>query len=545
MRMIRRLTLALLVSTAPAMAQAPSPEPAPAGTDEGARGLVQSLLPYFGQAAFDKGVVKVAPDPAGYRITLDPQGVVAALASKSPGNIRIAPYSLVVSPRADGNWNTFSDAAISFSGTVEAPEGSQTIRYELGPQVFKGVFSPPLAALLSGTGSVERTEMSSADKNGGKVEMRLGRIDLSATGAPNAKGGADIGVKQTGRDFAETVSVPQAGDGAVSGISFDVKAATLASDLSAVAARTRPILDLYAFMLAHPEFLEGKPGDARLSAGQEEFKTKLRALLPLWDDLRSTSELGGIAVTSPFGTAKAARFAGTMTASGIARSGSFTYALGIDGLELASPAIPAWTAALLPRDIALRFKVDNLDLETPAGIALADLDLTRAEPLSTEAKARITEAFDTNPPRFLLEESRIRSRDLDLLLSGSVAIAAGKPSASLRIEAAGLEKTIESLKQTAGDAPEVNQLIGGLSMAKGFGKTLADGRVQWIVDAASDGSVKINGFEIKGPDPVTAPGAADDGDEDGEDEGIAPDGEVPMDQAPTDDNALPSTPPQP
>jgi hypothetical protein len=45
---------------------------------------------------------------------------------------------------------------------------------------------------------------------------------------------------------------------------------------------------------------------------------------------------------------------------------------------------------------------------------------------------------------------------------------------------------------------------------KGFGKTLPDGRLEWVIDTKADGSVKVNGAMLKGPDEVQDDSAGQD-----------------------------------
>ncbi len=54
-----------------------------------------------------------------------------------------------------------------------------------------------------------------------------------------------------------------------------------------------------------------------------------------------------------------------------------------------------------------------------------------------------------------------------------------------------------------------------MMMAKGFAKTDPDGRSRWDINVAGDGSVAINGQQIKGPD-------AEEPDQD-QDQGLEPD----------------------
>lgn len=543
MRITRPLAMMLLLSAAPAWGQAPAPEPAPAGTAEGAKALVDGLAPYLSRAAFDTAIVKVEPDPAGYRITVDPKVLLKSF-EKLDLRYEASPYTAVVSRRQDGNWNYFSNSPLDVTGTATQSGGTQSLNYDVAGPVFKGVFSPALGAILSGTGSVERFGMKTTDAQS-SMDATFARSTYDITGKPAENGAADVSIRQAITNFTEKATILTPGSPSPDGsFGFTVAGAPLKFDATLDAARMRPLLDLYAFFISHPEFSSGEEGRAKRAALQDEFKMRLRAILPLWTRFSGIYDIGGLKIESAGAGATLDRLLVDFGMDGISRAGSIDYRFGIQGLKVASAMIPPWTQPLIPTDLDLDFAVKKLDLQTPVDIVMNDLDLSRDDSQFEAMGAKASTAFEENPPTFVVEPSHIRSRDLDVGFSGSMAFAAGKPSATFTVEAAGLDRTIENLKTTDTDVPEVNQFVGGLSMAKGFGKTLPDGRVQWVIDAASDGSVKINGFEIKGADPVMTPDEEVDGDDSGDEEGIAPDGEAPLDQAPTDDNALPDAAPQ-
>lgn len=544
MRIARHAAAVLLLSASPVWAQgaATGPEPAPAGTADGAKAVIDGLVPFLGRGAFDGGIVKVDPDPAGYRMSVDLQSLFDKVKS-ADAELRLSPYSFVVSRRDDGNWNVFSDAKldVGLKNTLNGVE--QTFAYEIGPQRFKGVYSPAIASFLSGSGGIDRLTMKATDA-ASDIAADFGKATFELTGSPAADGAANLSMRQTLSGFSETVKVKEGPDVPPGGVSLDFKAKAGDINFSLAAVRSRQLLDLYSFFVTHPEYAAPAPDKAKLAAGQDELKARIRAAFPLWNRLDGDYVLSGLEVGSQFGRFTADSFRFAFGTAGLSKAGSVTYAFGFRGLGVSSPAVPAWAATLLPKTLDLRLRLDNLDLQTPADIALADLDVARPEPIGEDARLRISETFTNNPPRFVMEPSSIEAEDLKLAMSGSFAVGDGKPAATMDITAAGLDKAIATLQGAAEKQPEINQVVGGLSIAKGFGKSLPDGRVQWVVDASSDGSVKVNGFQIKPPDPVALPNQdLDDGD-DSDDDDVAPD-ETPPNQAPTDDNAVPNASPQP
>jgi hypothetical protein len=96
-----------------------------------------------------------------------------------------------------------------------------------------------------------------------------------------------------------------------------------------------------------------------------------------------------------------------------------------------------------------------------------------------------------------------------------------------------LDKTIAGVQELAKTDPDLNQVSFGIMMVKGFAKTDADGRSRWDISISRDGSVAINGQQIKGPD-----GPDEDQDQD---QGLEPDQQEP-DQG---QDAVPAPPQQP
>jgi hypothetical protein len=60
---------------------------------------------------------------------------------------------------------------------------------------------------------------------------------------------------------------------------------------------------------------------------------------------------------------------------------------------------------------------------------------------------------------------------------------------------------IEKVQAAAKNEPEITQYMAFALAAKGFAKTLPDGRLQWNLQRKADGSIAVNGVVLKGPDP--------------------------------------------
>jgi len=89
-----------------------------------------------------------------------------------------------------------------------------------------------------------------------------------------------------------------------------------------------------------------------------------------------------------------------------------------------------------------------------------------------------------------------------------------------------LDKSIAAIQELAKSDPNLQQVSFGMMMAKGFAKTDPDGRSRWDISVAGDGSVAVNGQQIKGPD-AEEPDQSED-----QDQGQEPDQEQDQGQEP-------------
>jgi acylphosphatase len=107
----------------------------------------------------------------------------------------------------------------------------------------------------------------------------------------------------------------------------------------------------------------------------------------------------------------------------------------------------------------------------------------------------------------------VKNGDMEIAMEGEMTFAGIKPEANVTIDIAGYDRIVESLQAAAKSEPEAAQYVPVALAIKGFGKTLPDGRIEWVVNGKPDGSVTVNGVMVKPADPV----ANDEGD-DGEEE---------------------------
>ena len=129
------------------------------------------------------------------------------------------------------------------------------------------------------------------------------------------------------------------------------------------------------------------------------------------------------------------------------------------------------------------------------------LDLNREPPVPEEVTAAIGAEFMAKPPKVVISRSTVKGGDTEVAAEGEVTFVGGMPEANVAFEVAGYDSVIETVKQAANDQPEFGQYLAFALAAKGFAKTLPEGRLRWEFLVKADGSVNVNGVQLKGPDP--------------------------------------------
>ncbi|WP_062206491.1 hypothetical protein [Aureimonas sp. AU12] len=507
----------------PVLAQdAPSePATAAAGTTSGAASLRTSLAAYLTAAPFEKKLLRIEPDPHGQKITLDPASLLSDLVG-SP--VSFAPLSLIVSERGDGTWNVFTRDPVAVSASYAVEGQQQNFDYSQASQVFKGVYSPALATFLTAEGRVGTTTNRSQDALSNSVAT-IDATRLTVASTPAASGAADIAFTQVYDAVTQTTAIQfPAADGTMPpSFGFEMGARAVETRGSAKAARTRPLLDLYTLVLSQAADLERDAEGTLAGPFGAALKDKLRAVLPLWSSLDVSASASDLKVSSLYGNLGIREASQSIRVSGIASDSSLDMDIALRGVAVATPVMPAWGASLTPDLVEVGLAVSGVDLATPLEIALREADFTSDPPLAPQAQAQVQQAFATDRIRVRIKPSHIRARDLDVTFGGEVSFASGVPVSTMAVEVGGLDTAIATLQGAAASDPSLHQAVGLLQFAKGLSRPKDDGRVEWVVVSAGDGSVTINGTMLKGPDEEAGP----------DDQGLG-DG-TPADEAPVGD----------
>ncbi|MGX5846794.1 hypothetical protein ACWGTO_06900 [Mesorhizobium sp. PL10] len=479
----------LLAFSAPALGQTVD--------SQGAKKLSDDLARYVGQQVLDEGILKVAAEGDGYRITFDLKALAAKLPKEDMPKFDFPPLTMIVKPRAAGGWDVSSD--FSTSGSFEARNQNGPVSGEIAIKdgKFKGIYDPELAAFTSGESAMAGMAMKSTMQRQ-LTDLSVGPGSAKFSAGKATGGGVDLNVTQSMTDFIETIKIDGNQVGAI-------RAPELVLDINAKAMRTKPLLDLLAFAVAHDD-------EDRLKADQAELKALLLGVLPLWDRMDETYTFKNFAFETYAGNFGAAQIHAALGTDGIAKDGKLSYSVKATGLTMPQQTLPVWTFPLLPTDIELNLGGANIDLDSMARKTIETFDLSKDPPLPADFGDVVSAEFLAKMPKFVLGHSTIKRGEIEVAMEGEVTFPNKKPDASMTIEVTGYDKIVAVLQDAAKTDRDASQAFTGALAIKGFAKTLPDGRVEWVISAKPDGSVTVNGAMLKGPDPVvednTDPGAS-------------------------------------
>jgi uncharacterized membrane protein YgcG len=327
-----------------------------------------------------------------------------------------------------------------------------------------------------------------------QADVSTGAGTATVIATKSANGGVDFTATQKISNFVETIKINDSD----SGMNFPLTLQTpeLSVDANGKGVRTKPLLDLLAFAVAHDD-------EAELKANQAELKSLMLAALPIWERLDGNYGFKNFEVESPVGKFGAAQFSTAFGMDGVSQNGKVDYAIKASGLTIPHQTLPEWTVPLLPTDIDLNFGGANIDLDTMAKKAIEAFDLNKNPPLSDEFGKALVADFKAKNPKVVLGHSTVKNGDIEVAMEGEMTFPGGeKPDATVTVDVAGYDKIVNALKEAAKSDEQMAQAFPFALAVKGFGKTLPDGRLEWVINTKADGSVAVNGAMLKGPDEV-------------------------------------------
>ncbi|MBL8580017.1 MAG: hypothetical protein JNK47_22665 [Mesorhizobium sp.] len=478
------LPILLVLSSTPAFAQA--------ADSAGAEALQANLARYMGTTIFDKGVITIGLDGDAYKVDVDFGKLMTLFPAQDSFKLEVDPYVLRLRPRADSTWDVAGDMLPDGKIAIKADNTTSSTEWTSADDSFEGVYDPRLAGFAVAEGrNGEMTMISTDPTSQSEFKSASGSFIIQST--KNATRGVDFNATQALSDMEQKMTVPVA-EGAQP-ISVVMRSPELSYVSTATGFQSQELLDLLAFFVANPD-------EAKLKAAQPQLKTLLRSAMPLWNDMTGSYNWRELSVGTPVGIFSAANAKIAVEMGGIRKDGTVTYRFAIDDLAVPNGLLPSWSAKLMPEDINLDVGGVGIDLEGPATAAIDALDLNQDPPIPEAVGDAIVAKFIANPPKFVLNRSVLSNKDTEIIAEGEMTFMDGKPAMTATLEATGFDNAVQALQEASATYPEAQQMQLVALAAKGFAKTLADGKLQWVVDMKADGAVTVNGALVKPADPV-------------------------------------------
>lgn len=479
-----------------------APACASPATPEEARRLTALFQRYVGKPAPGKpGSVTVVPSGEAYRVELDLARLMAPLTAFGLSVAVTGPYVATLTPRDDGTWRVQSDDLPAAAFT--AGEQTTTIKYE--HYRYDGVFDPKLEAMRDLTSTMTGLTGGAVSPAVSNQQRYTAQVTTHQTARAAGDGSVDFESHQTATDLDYTLSMqPGSAKDAPEAVSFALaaKAPLAEADTALSHLSTTSILDLWAFLVAHPS-------KAALQADQTGLKSLLQATLAPDPHIFAAADIQKLAVTTPIGPVAVDRIKESFEL-GDEASGRAGFGLHYAGLSVPSDRLPAWAVKLLPTALDLDVAVAPLHLTQGLRKAVGYLDLAAEHPL-TDAQASEVVKTVADPGTFTvtLAPTTLTSSLMVVKAQGSLRMPTGEqPVGDATVTAAGLDEALSALNGSAQADPMAAQAAAVLTLAKQSGKAVGPDTYSWTIEARPGKPVSINGTPMSQPDPDGDPDPA-------------------------------------
>ena len=467
-------------------------------TPDSAAKLQAFFAAYLGKQA----PVTVNPADPGFWVAFD---LAALTAPTKTAGFAFDPATLKsrVIEQNDGAWRVEFSSFPTLVAHIHAQDGGQpldgTETIAVDGAKSQGLIDPAIGFWRTMSGEADSAKIE-AKFPGIDETVDVGSVKVSGTAKAGADGAVSALMTQTAasanlkfdidpkaiKTAKATADAPAAAD--AQPYSVNVKTDQVSADVKLEGLKTRPLLDLWAFLVANPSRPE-------LAANEATFKSLLTAALANQTTAEETASLEKIAAEIPQGqvTIDSAKFGAN---GAIGPTAAFGERFEANGLTLPPNLIPAPFAGFAPTSFAIGFRASGFDVAAASAEAIADLHLAGDGPAITPEDAAKARAKLIGPDGIVIdiEPSHIAAPLLDISFDGRIVYKGAKPTGKLTVHMRNFDKTQAALK-TLG--PEVEKKIApALAMAKGLAKTDGDGSLTWVGEIGADGVMKVNGLPL-------------------------------------------------
>lgn len=446
--------------------------------------------------------VTVTPAGSRYEIVYDFAKLLAKIKKEDFDIQGLTPFKMFATPQDNGLWTLEGNNNLNVTGHFNGPDKKRSdFTYSAADMAFNAVFDPAISYFRSGDYTARDLKFTSST-DAEVVNATFGDMIYKLSSAESAIAGRlDFAANGKFSTFAEQVSSKEMPPIRISADSVDFDA-----KINGVAAKD--LKEIVLFVLDHADEKDlAKESETKL-------KTMVSNALPLLSSLDETIRLNNLAVNSSVGGGGAKSFGYHVKVDGPSNATRIGVAMDAAGVSIDSALVPASYAAFMPQALDIQIGVPGLDFAA-LGDEFLKLDFSKSTSDSEKAGQQAAEKlFPGGLFKVDFPKVSAKSDVYDVELSGELEGSAyNKKDYKLNasIVARGYDKTIAAVQELAKTKPDLTQVSFGLMMIKGFAKVDPDGAQRWDVAVASDGSVSVNGQQIKGPDaPATDEAAPSD-----------------------------------
>ena len=433
-----------------------------------------------------KGVVDVKTDGDGYVVQLD----FNPLAAQSGGAVNITPLAFKMAKQGDGKWQFVQDQALELKMDLK-DQGA--VDEKIGSLKLSGIFDEKLSNFSKLTG--EATDISvnqkMTDPSSGAIEISatVKSVQVDQTGTAAANGGVDVISKYTIGNLVENINTAGKPESGMPPMNLVINAASGNYDLNAKGLKSKPFLDVLAFLIAHQT-------KELIAKDQVTLKTALKDGVPIWENMLVNAKFNAVTVASQFGQFGADSVEVVGDVNGITKDGKLREKLAVNGLNVPAALVPPWATKLVPKNIAFDFTVAGFDLASPAQMILDQLDLAKEPPLPDGFEQVLMPAFmPKGTVDITLNPTSIDNDIYSVKMEGSLAAGpAALPTGKAKISAKGVDDIMKIIQEAPPEAG-IAQGSAMVLVAKGMAKAEADGSLTWNVESSPDGKVLVNGID--------------------------------------------------
>ena len=455
-----------------------------AATAEEAQRLTAVFQSYLGKEA---GVVTVTPEGDSYKTKLDFAPLFAKI--KEPGaSAMLTPYEITLTDMGSGKWKVDQNQPLSFAFKID---GKVDMKGSFGAIKATGVFDQALGAFESSSVDMSQFAMEQVTTEQGATSKVVSTVS-SMTGTSTMTGTADAADGTSNYSFKtmrQTMSMSSP-DNSMPPMDFTFEAPAGSQSVTVKGMKPKALSDLVAWFVAHPS-------EDLIVASQAELKDKLRAALPVFENVSGTGDMTDVSVNTLVGKFSMAKLEVGVTANGVVADGQLGESFKVSGFKMPDGLVPQFATGLVPESFTLSFNVKDFDAAAPVKLFLDKADFSKKPPVPPEVEADLQKAFMPKGAVTIgFGPGEAMAKVYHLMAEGSMkAGPVGNPSGDALVKLKGFDDIMAAL-QAAPAEMGLQQMAPMLMMAKGMGKQEQDGALSWAIAMTPEGSVTVNGVDL-------------------------------------------------